>query len=110
MRDPAAPALPTLGQSAAAGGTRFAAVRNGDVLGAAGSPLWELAGRLARNETIIVADPDVARRFMTVGEAAGLVLEAPAPAEVARLLSSLYAAAGRGDEHTVRTMLRQVII
>jgi FlaA1/EpsC-like NDP-sugar epimerase len=70
-------------QSYAGGPTRFAAVRVGDVLGAPGSLLSALAGRIARNRPITIAHPDLATRYMTVEEAAGLVLEAAALAETA---------------------------
>lgn len=70
-----------LPQAYAGGATSFAAVRIGDVPGAPGSLLSMLSGPLARNETITLAHPDIARRFMTVEESAGLVLEAAALAE-----------------------------
>jgi FlaA1/EpsC-like NDP-sugar epimerase len=70
-------------QTYADGATRFAVVRIGDVLGAPGSLLSALAGRIARNKAITIGHPDLARRFMTVEESAGLVLEAAALAEAA---------------------------
>ena len=70
-----------LPQAHAGGATRFAVVRLGDVLGAPGSLLSALAGRIARNRTIDISHPDLARRFMTVEESTGLVLEAAALAE-----------------------------
>jgi FlaA1/EpsC-like NDP-sugar epimerase len=70
-------------QTHAGGPTCFAAVRFGNVIGSPGSLLSALAGRIARNEAITITHPDVARHFMTVEEAAGLVLEATALAEEA---------------------------
>ncbi|HEU5159430.1 MAG TPA: SDR family NAD(P)-dependent oxidoreductase [Streptosporangiaceae bacterium] len=70
-------------QSHAGGATRFAAVRLGEVVGAPGSPMSALAGRMVRNQVITIAHPDLARRFMTVEESAGLVLEAAGLATVA---------------------------
>lgn len=70
-------------QQAAGAATRFAAVRIGDVIGAPGPLLPTLAGRLARNEPISIPHPQVARHFMTVAEASGLILEAAALAEEA---------------------------
>jgi FlaA1/EpsC-like NDP-sugar epimerase len=70
-------------QTAAGGPTRFATVRLGNLIGPPGSLLSELAGRIPRNEAVTLAHPEVARHFMTVEEAAGLVLEAAALAEEA---------------------------
>jgi FlaA1/EpsC-like NDP-sugar epimerase len=70
-------------QTYAGGATRFAAVRIGDVLGTPGSLSAALAGRIARNKAIAIAHPDLAGRFMTIEESAGLVLEAAALAETA---------------------------
>jgi FlaA1/EpsC-like NDP-sugar epimerase len=68
-------------QANAGGPTCFAAVRIGDVIGSPGSLLSTLVEQIVRNETITITHPDVARHFMTVEEAAGLVLEATALAE-----------------------------
>jgi FlaA1/EpsC-like NDP-sugar epimerase len=70
-------------QTHAGGSTCFAAVRVGDLIGSPGSLLSALADQIARNETVTITHPDVARHFMTVDEAAGLVLEAAALAEEA---------------------------
>lgn len=70
-------------QIAAGGPTRFATVRLGNLLGTPGSLLSVLATRIPRGEAVMVAHPEVARHFMTVGEAAGLVLAAAALAQEA---------------------------
>jgi FlaA1/EpsC-like NDP-sugar epimerase len=70
-------------QLAAGGPTRFAAVRLGNLLGVPGSLLSVLAGRLPRGEAVTITHPEVARNFMTAGEAAGSVLEGAALAEEA---------------------------
>ncbi len=70
-------------QTAAGGPTRFAAVRLGNLLGLPGSLPGVLAGRMARNEAVTITHPEVARRFMSGGEAAGAVLEGAALAEEA---------------------------
>jgi FlaA1/EpsC-like NDP-sugar epimerase len=70
-------------QTAAGGRTRFAAVRCGDVIGSPGSLLSLLAAHLSRDEAMTITHPEAARNFMTVNEAAGLVLEATALAEEA---------------------------
>jgi FlaA1/EpsC-like NDP-sugar epimerase len=55
---------------------RSASVRFGNVLGSRGSFLHSLAAQVARRQHITVTHPDVTRYFMTIPEAAGLVIEA----------------------------------
>jgi FlaA1/EpsC-like NDP-sugar epimerase len=63
-------------QARAGGDTRMAAVRFGNVLGSRGSLLSVLAEQLQTGRPVTVTSPDVTRFFMTIDEAAGLVLEA----------------------------------
>ena len=58
------------------GSMRTASVRFGNVLGSRGSLLHSLAAQVARDQKITVTHPDVTRYFMTIPEAAGLVIEA----------------------------------
>lgn len=58
--------------------TRFAAVRFGNVLGSRGSVLPIFASQLLRGEPLTITDDSMTRYVMTIGEAAGLVIEAGA--------------------------------
>jgi FlaA1/EpsC-like NDP-sugar epimerase len=55
---------------------RVASVRFGNVLGSRGSFLHGLAAQVDRGQQITITDPQVTRFFMTIPEAAGLVIEA----------------------------------
>ena len=58
--------------------TRFSAVRFGNVLGSAGSVVPSFIGAIRRGETLHITDRAVERYFMTIPEAAKLVLRASA--------------------------------
>ena len=66
-------------------------MRFGNVLGSRGSFLHSLAAQVARHQHITVTHPDVTRYFMTIPEAAGLVIEAAVMADAGETYVSTWA-------------------
>lgn len=102
-------------------GTRFASVRFGNVIGSSGSVLPLFRQQIERGGPVTVTHPDMERYFMTVREAAGLILQAAydalvnesrrgrvfvlemgKPVKILDLAKQMVASAGLSDDQDIK--------
>ena len=92
--------------------TKFMAVRFGNVLGSSGSVIPKFKEQIAKGGPVTVTHPDIIRYFMTIPEAARLVLQAGAigesgqvlvldmgePVRIVDLAKTMIRMAGKGEQ------------
>jgi len=90
-------------------GTRFSAVRFGNVLGSSGSVVPIFKSQIERGGPVTVTHPDINRFFMTIPEAAQLVLHATAACHEDDRSDSRLFLLEMGEPVSIMDLARQMI-
>lgn len=96
-------------QQAAEDGTRFSAVRFGNVLGSSGSVVPIFKSQIERGGPVRVTNPDMTRYFMTIPEASQLVLHATAACDEDSRRDSRLFLLDMGEPVRIMDLARQMI-
>lgn len=89
-------------RSARGAATRAASVRFGNVFASRGSFIETLAHQIGARLPVTITDPDMARYFMTIPQAAGLVIEAAVMADNASIFTL-----DMGEPHSILEIARR---